>query len=184
LLFSNRALTWREPALDCCSKTEQPENKIMDQLMTIVSFNELAPAEKLATRLRDAGFQAEVRDESGEQKWKLFNLHPRAHIRVLVPKQVADAATAQLKEWSPADESLAVAVRCPECGSLRVEYPQFSRRTIMGALPAALAAAGVIERDYYCEACHFTWPAEPPEPGPELDSLWWPKGKPIIKGLE
>src|SRR4030095_9378091 len=70
---------------------------------------------------------------------------------------------------------LSQAVRCPECGSMRIEYPQFSRRTIMGALPSALAAAGVIERDFYCEACHFTWPAEPPKPGPNLDSLWWSK---------
>ena len=38
-----------------------------------------------------------------------------------------------------------------------------------------MAAAGVIERDYYCDDCHFTWPEQPPKPEPELDILNWPK---------
>jgi len=147
----------------------------MAQLMTIVSFNDLEPAEVLSGKLRDAGFHAEIRDESAEQKWKLFNLHPRAHIQVIVPEQESDAATAAAIEMDRSTGLLAQAVRCPECGSMRVEYPQFSRRTIMGALPSALAAAGVIERDFYCESCHFTWPAEPPKPKPDLDPLWWSK---------
>jgi hypothetical protein len=155
----------------------EPGAITMDQLITIVSFNEREPADKLATRLRDAGFQAEVRDESQEQKWKLFNLYPRAHIQVLVPEAECDRALGQITDWDRADGALRQAQRCPECGSTRVEYPQFSRRTLMGSLPAMLAATGVIERDFYCESCHFTWPAEPPKPEPELNLLGWPKRK-------
>ena len=147
----------------------------MAQIMTIASFNETEPAEKLAARLRDAGYHAEVRDESGEQKWKLYNLNPKAHIRVVINEEQSKEAEATLAKWIQEDGELAGAVRCPDCGSARIEYPQFSRRTIMGALPAAFAAAGVIERDFYCEACHFTWPAEPPPAEPELDPLGWPK---------
>jgi hypothetical protein len=147
----------------------------MAQITTIASFNELGPAEILANRLREAGYEAEVRDESGEQKWKLYNLHPKAHIRVVVGEAQIREAEAALRQWHEADGALSAAVRCPECGSARVEYPQFSRRTIMGAFPAALAAAGVIERDFYCEACHYTWPAEPPVVEPALDPLGWPK---------
>ena len=147
----------------------------MAQVTTVASFNETAPAENLASRLRDAGFQAEVRDESGEQKWKLYNLDPKAHIRVVVNEEQTPQAEAALRQWDSTDGALSSAVRCPECGSSRVEYPQFSRRTIMGAFPAALAAAGVIERDFYCDSCHYTWPAEPPSPEPELDPLGWPK---------
>jgi len=143
--------------------------------MTIASFNETAPAEVLATRLREAGFAAEVRDESQEQKWKLYNLHPKAHIRVVIEEGRAAEAEAAMRQWHDVDGALAAAIRCPECGSARIEYPQFSRKTIMGAFPAALAAAGVIERDFYCEACHYTWPAEPPAVEPELDPLGWPK---------
>src|SRR6187455_3000833 len=98
----------------------------MAQLMTIVSFNDLEPAETLAAKLRDAGFHAEVRDESAEQKWKLFNLHPRAHIQVIVPEQESDAAIASATEMDRTSGVLNQAVRCPECGSMRVEYPQFS----------------------------------------------------------
>ena len=143
--------------------------------MTIASFNETAPAEVLATRLREAGFAAEVRDESQEQKWKLYNLHPKAHIRVVIEEGRAAEAEAAMRQWHDVDGALAAAIRCPECGSARIEYPQFSRKTIMGAFPAALAAAGVIERDFYCESCHYTWPAEPPAVEPELDPLGWPK---------
>lgn len=154
----------------------------MAQLMSIAAFDIPEPAEKLAKALREAGFFAEVQDESGEQKWKLFNLHPRAQVRVVVPEERAEAATDYIKTAHRTTNCLDGAAICPECGSLRVDYPQFSRRTIMGALPAALAAAGVIERDYYCEACHHTWSPETPVQ-PDLDSLWWSRGKPLVKGL-
>lgn len=148
----------------------------MENLITVATFNEREPAESIASRLRDAGFAAEIYDESDEQKWKLFNLKPRAHLRVRVPATVEPAAVAQLGKWVD-DPALALAVHCPECGSSRIEFPQFSRRTIMGALPAALAATGVIEQEFYCESCHYTWPAEPPKPEQEVDVLNWPKGK-------
>ncbi|HYR59343.1 MAG TPA: hypothetical protein VEO95_11970 [Chthoniobacteraceae bacterium] len=148
----------------------------MEQLITVATFNEREPAERIASRLREAGFSAEIYDESSEQKWKLFNLKPRAHLRVRVHTSEEPSALAKLREWA-ADADLAPAVHCPECGSSRIEFPQFSRRTIMGALPAALAATGVIDKKFYCEACHFTWAAEEPKPGPEVDILNWPKGK-------
>ena len=147
----------------------------MAQIMTLVAFNELEPAEALSARLREAQFQSEVRDDSGEQKWKMFNLHPRAHMQVVVPEEQHEAALAQIREWHASDGVLAEAAICPECASTRVEFPQFSRRTVLGALPSVLAAAGVIEQNFYCEACHFTWPAEPPKAEPELDILGWPK---------
>ena len=148
----------------------------MEQLITVVTFNEREPADQIASRLREAGFSAEVYDESSEQKWKLFNLEPRAHLRVRVHTSEEAGAIAKLGQWTD-DPAMAHAVHCPECGSSRIEFPQFSRRTIMGALPAALAATGVIDKTFYCEACHYTWPAEEPEPGPEVDILSWPKGK-------
>ncbi|MGB8166091.1 MAG: SPOR domain-containing protein [Chthoniobacteraceae bacterium] len=148
----------------------------MEQPITVATFNDREPAETTAARLREAGFFADVYDESNEQKWKLFNLKPRAHLRVRVHTSEETRALAQLAEWEN-DGVLARAVHCPECGSSRVEFPQFSRRTIMGALPAALAATGVIDQQFYCESCHFTWPAEPPKAEEEVDILNWPKGK-------
>jgi len=149
----------------------------MPEFISIAAFNEREPAEELAERLRNAGFESEVFDESIEQKWHLMQIRPHAHMRVRVAESQSERALQQLQEWGKAG-LLERAVRCPECGSTRVEYPQFSRRTIMGALPAIAAAAGMIERDYYCEACHYTWPAEPPKPEPERDRLNWRKKPP------
>jgi len=147
----------------------------MEQLITVATFNERAPADKIANRLRETGLAAEVYDESQEQKWKLWNLNPRAHMRVRVHSTEESRALALLEEWKGSEPALIQIIRCPECGSSRIEFPQFSRRTIMGALPAALAATGVIAREYYCESCHFTWPDET-KPEPELDALNWSKG--------
>jgi hypothetical protein len=146
----------------------------MPEFISIAAFNEREPAEELAGRLRGAGYESEVFDESIEQKWHLMQIRPHAHMRVRVAESQTERALQQLQEWIK-EGLLTRAVRCPECGSTRVEYPQFSRRTIMGALPAIAAAAGMIERDYYCEACHYTWPAEPSKPEPERDRLNWRK---------
>jgi len=154
------------------SKSELPV--YMEQLITVATFNEREPADHIATRLREAGISAEVYDESHEQKWKLFNLHPRAHMRVRVHSTEESRAHALLDQWHSADPSLRQAIQCPECGSSRIEFPQFSRRTLMGALPAIAATAGIIAQEYYCESCHFTWPAET-KPEPELDSMHWSK---------
>jgi hypothetical protein len=146
----------------------------MEQLITVATFNEREPADHIATRLREAGLKAEVYDESHEQKWKLFNLHPRAHMRVRVHSTEESRAHALLDQWHNDEPALSQAIKCPECGSSRIEFPQFSRRTLMGALPALAAATGVIAQEYYCEACHFTWPAVT-KPAPDLDALNWSK---------
>lgn len=150
----------------------------MEQLITVATFNERDPADQVATRLRQAGFSAEVYDESHEQKWKLFNLHPRAHMRVRVHSGEEERAQAFLAEIERDEPALAQAVKCPECGSSRIEFPQFSRRTLMGALPAALAATGIIAQEFYCESCHFTWPAEV-KVEPERDSLNWARASKV-----
>lgn len=153
---------------------DSPRN-LMEQLITVATFNERDPADQIAARFREAGIDAEVYDESHEQKWKLFNLNPRAHMRVRVHTTSEEHALALIAEWKHTEPALERAVHCPECGSSRIEFPQFSRRTLMGALPAALAATGVIAQEFYCEACHFTWPPET-KAEPELDILNWPKG--------
>ncbi len=150
----------------------------MDTLTKLAVFNELAPAESLANRLRSNGVEASVHDESSQQHWQLWNLEPRAHLHVRVAVNEEGRAVELRDRWIAEDVASLGAVRCPECGSFKIEYPQFSRKTLLGALPSALAAAGVIERNFYCEACHFTWSADAPKAEPELDTLNWPKKKP------
>jgi hypothetical protein len=147
----------------------------MEQYLTIATFNEREPAERVANRLREAGIAADVFDESDAQRFLLMNLAPKAHMRVRVDKDAGERAMEKLHEWDRTDGILRDSVRCPQCGSSRIEYPQFSRRTLMSALPAAAAAAGLIDREFYCEACAYTWPAEDKVPR-KLDVLNWPEG--------
>jgi len=44
---------------------------------------------------------------------------------------------------------------------LRVEYPQFTRKSFIPNVLLGLAASiGVVEKDYYCQDCHYTWPKD------------------------
>lgn len=144
----------------------------MEQSLTVATFNAQAPADVLCDRLRQAGFNADVFDESSAQKWLLLNLSPRAHMRVRVPTEEGDRALAALKEWDEADGAMRDSVRCPQCASSRIEYPQFSRRTLMSALPAAAAAVGLIDRHFYCENCGYTWDPDA-KPEADVDVLNW-----------
>ena len=147
----------------------------MEQYLTVATFNERAPAERLASRLNNEGISADVFDESDAQRFLLLNLEPRAHMRVRVDKNAAERAAEKIAEWDRSEGIMNDAVRCPQCGSSRIEYPQFSRRTLMSAFPAAMAATGLFEKEYYCEACAYTWPAvEKVEP--VRDGLNWPEG--------
>lgn len=147
----------------------------MDQKLTVATFNEREPAERVVSRLQAAGFDADLFDESDAQKWLMLNLKPRAHMRVRVPKDDGERAIETMNGWEGAEELLREAIHCPQCHSSRVEFPQFSRRTLMSAFPAAAAAAGIIDKEYYCENCGFTWP-DGVKPDPRLDVLNWPEG--------
>jgi len=124
----------------------------------IASFETSAPAEALALRLDDEGFGAITYNDSGEQLLRFCNPHPHAQWHVMVPPEKFDDALKRLKELDATEQILRFAIRCPDCGSTEVEYPQFSRNTIVGAIiPAAAAAMGLVERQFYCTVCHFTW---------------------------
>jgi hypothetical protein len=144
----------------------------MEQTITIATFNEVAPAEALKDRLHDAGMHADLMDESGAQALFFMSRHPRAHMRVRVRKEEFEGAKKLIREWEP-EGLMSQAVKCPQCGSSRVEYPQFSRRTAGSMFFALLAAAHLIPREYYCEDCQFTWP-DKVTPQVDRDALNWP----------
>jgi hypothetical protein len=147
----------------------------MEQLMTVATFNAAAPAETLKDRLHDAGMHAEVMDESGAQALMGLTTHPRAHMRVRVRKDEFEQAEALIKEWDTKDGVMREAVHCPQCGSSRVEYPQFSRKAAYSAVVSILAAVHIVPREYYCQNCQLTWPDKEPVK-PNLDILNWPRG--------
>lgn len=88
-------------------------------------------------------------------RYFLFLRPPTVTYRVQVRGNAFRAAT-ELLDKAPA--ILEKALHCPSCGSLRVNYPQMTRKFI---LPTVILHLGiifrVIEHECYCEHCHCIW---------------------------
>ena len=143
--------------------------------VTVATFNEREPAEPLRGRLEETGVQAEILDETGLQRYFFFS-RPLAGIRLRVDKKDFERAEGLLKQWHQASGVLNNAIRCPECGSSRLEYPQFSRRFTWGGIAAVFASLGFFEKKFFCRHCQYTWPTQI-KLWPERDILGWPRAK-------
>jgi hypothetical protein len=127
--------------------------------ITVATFNKAADAQPLKQRLEDSHITAEIHDESVmERLW--FVARPLAGVKVQVHARDHDAAMRLMHEWAGQPEVKGRAVICPECGSSRIEYPQFTRKFLIPNLLGLVAAAGLIEKEFYCQDCHCTWPRE------------------------
>ena len=126
----------------------------------IALFATRSEAEPIKQRLARAGINAEIQHELLLQKlW--FVSKDAAGARLEVAAEHFEQAEKLLLAWDLADGALKRAIRCPECKSFRVDYPQFARNSVMTNMAAGVAAElGLIEKDYYCQRCHYTWPKE------------------------
>jgi len=132
--------------------------------MQIALFNHRAKAEPIQSRLVEAGINAEIHDELRLEKLWLA-CKDDCGVRLEVPANQFERAEDLLVEWDTKEGALRDAIHCPECGSLRVEYPQYTRKSLLTNLAMGVAAnVGLVEKDYYCEECHFTWPKEGTKP--------------------
>src|SRR6516162_1662782 len=120
-------------------------------------FEDRAEAEPGQQRLRRAGVSAEIHDELGVARlW--FVPKRRAGVRIEVPARQAELCRVLLLKWDAQEDVLRKAIRCPECRSLRVDFPQFTRKSVFTNLAIGLMAElGLVEREYYCEDCHCMW---------------------------
>jgi hypothetical protein len=127
-------------------------------------FQDRSAAAELQDHLYKAGISSEVHDELQlERLW--FVSKSAAGARLEVPLQQWERATQLLIEWDSLDEALLGAVRCPECKSLRVDYPQVTRKSLLTNVAIGLLAElHIIERQYYCEECHCMWPRDRNKP--------------------
>ncbi|MBA4148000.1 MAG: DUF2007 domain-containing protein [Verrucomicrobia bacterium] len=150
--------------------------------MSVASFEDKPKAEEVRNRLEQAGIHAEVYDESKIQKY-WFLSEPHASEKVRVNEEDFEKAREVLKAFDGNDTPCGGAVRCPECSSCRVEYPQFTRKFITPTLIEIFTVmAPGMKRRFYCEDCHATWAREPEAPteawgGDEIDPLGWPRKK-------
>ena len=135
-------------------------------MVTVATFNEPSKAEPLKEKLETIGIHAEIFDESKyELSW--FVTKPLAGIRLKVHKKEFETARQRIREWDRAEGVLRDAVRCPQCGDSRIEYPQFTRKFLMPNLVGLASLLHIIDKEFYCQDCEYTWPKDVKPPWPK-----------------
>ena len=123
--------------------------------VSVAVFEGIADGRVLETFFRDRGIDARTYNDKLLQNF-LFLCPPRVTYRVQVRGEHFEKAVHAMDDNHPS--ILEKAIHCPSCGSLRVNYPQMTRRFV---LPTLLLHIGiifrVIEHEAYCENCHMTW---------------------------
>lgn len=127
------------------------------QRVRVALFPDRVTAEALRDRLIEAGITAEIHDHL-QLQWLWFVSKRTAGARLEVGLGQELNAAKLLREWDSATGLLRGAIRCPDCKSLRVDYPQYTPKSFLTNLAVGLLAElRLIEREYYCEECHCMW---------------------------
>ena len=126
-------------------------------MVTIATFNEPAKAKELKARFQEAGVRADVHNE-GPLQAVGFMSKPQANAKVLVEDSDFEQAQGLMIQWEETDPVIASAlIRCPQCGSSNIEYPQMTRKFMTPAVVGLLCALKIIPKEFYCQDCHYTW---------------------------
>jgi hypothetical protein len=124
--------------------------------VTVAVFESASDGQMLETALKNKGWTARTHNDRLLQLI-LFLCPPHALFRVQVRENDLKNVTDFLDQ-EPAAGLLQKAGHCPACGSLRVQYPQMTRKFF---LPTVLLHLGIIfrivEHEAYCEGCHHLW---------------------------
>ena len=137
-------------------------------MVTIATFNEQAKAKHLRDRFSQAGVGAEIFGEGALQR-VAFMSKPQANVKVRVHEADFEKAQQLMRDWETSDPEVGCALRCPQCGSSEIEYPQLTRKFLTPAIASVLFALKIIPKQFYCRSCHYTWPLkEVPE-----KEQWW-----------
>jgi hypothetical protein len=89
---------------------------------------------------------------------------PHANAKVMVEEQDFQRAHELMVEWEPTDPDIGAAIRCPNCQSPRIDYPQMTRRFLTPWVASILFATGIVEKEFYCRDCQNTWTNKPLNP--------------------
>jgi hypothetical protein len=139
----------------------------------VATFSDLEKAEHVKDCLQKAGIAAEVADESKLQRL-FFASKPLAGEKVYVPEADFERAMKTLEVADEHEHLLQGEVRCPKCNSPKIDYPQFTRKFITTTLVEVFCHLHVLEKQFYCEDCHHTWPVEV-KLRQSTDALDWPE---------
>src|SRR5258708_22677611 len=125
--------------------------------VNVAIFENVSDGQILEMDLKNKGFETRTYNDKLLQCF-LFLCPPHATIRVQVRGKDFKNATYFVDHESATSALLQRAMCCPCCGSLRVQYPQMTRRFL---LPTLLLHLGIIFRviahEAYCESCHWLW---------------------------
>src|SRR5436309_4986594 len=109
-------------------------------MVTIATLNEPAKAKRLKERLEQAGLKADIHNE-GHLQQVAFMSKPQANVKVHVEDDDFERAQQLMTEWEATDPDIASAMlRCPQCGSSSIQYPQLTRKAITPAMASVLFA--------------------------------------------
>jgi hypothetical protein len=123
--------------------------------VTVAIFENVNDGRRVETALKDKGFEARTYNDKLLQLF-LFLCPPHATFRVQVWESDFKNAADFLDREKPVD--LEKAIHCPSCGSLRVQYPQMTRKFFLPTLVLHLGIIfRLIEHEAYCENCHCLW---------------------------
>jgi predicted Zn-ribbon and HTH transcriptional regulator len=125
-------------------------------MVTIATFDDPAKAKHLKKRLQDSGVKADAHNEGRLQSVATMS-EPHANAKVMVDEDDFQKANQLLMEWEVSDPDVGAAIRCPQCKSPRIEYPQMTRKFMTPWLASVLFAMKVFPKEFYCQDCHFTW---------------------------
>jgi transposase-like protein len=145
---------------------------------TVATFSDLDKAQGVKQRLTEAGIQADVLDESKLQKF-WFLSKPLAADKVMVDEKDFEKARQVLQAADAQDHILSGEIRCPQCKSARIDYPQFTRKFMSTTLVEVFCLLHLVDKKFYCQDCHYMWPVSV-ELRPTNDAMQWPEKNPEL----
>ena len=129
-------------------------------MVTIATFNDGAKAREMKDRFQSAGIRTDIHNEGHLQR-VAFMSKPQANVKLQVDDFDFERAQNLMVEWQASDPAIAGAmVRCPQCNSSGIEYPQMTRKAITPGMVSVLYALRILPKEFYCQDCHFTWSNE------------------------
>ena len=139
--------------------------------ISIALFSRHSDADLIQRRLTDAGIPSQLHDCASIKGTRLD-----------VPADKFEQACTVLHNSDKAEAGVQGAFRCPECNSMRVEYPQYTHKSALpNLLIGVLANIGAMRKEFYCHDCHFTWPKEGTRPSrvrPNMAPYYFIEGVP------
>ena len=130
---------------------------------SVALFSDRAKAEEIEQRLKQAGFTTCIAPEPPLARLWFVSKHGAHFLEVRTEE--FERAEQFILALDESENGLLGCIRCPECQSLQVDYPQHAHHSLLTNLALGVAAQlGVVEKLFYCQDCHFTWPREGTRP--------------------